>query len=102
MNLTDSEVAELKSASSLSEDDIALIISGYMPSILSDLELDSQELKRMLEIKVEKIYSEELRREFYKLRIRYLATALDEAIIRARLFGNINVDKDNLNALWKH
>lgn len=93
LNLTDSEVAEIKSAASLSEDDIALIVSGYMPSITDNIVIDSQEMKRILNIEPEKIHSRELKKEFYKIRIMYLISALDESIVMAREFGNVNVGK---------
>ncbi len=93
LNLTDSEIAVIESASSLSKDDVVLIITGYTPDMIDEMVIDSEELKRILNMKPEKIYSGELRQEFYKMRIKYLALALDESIVMARQFGNVNIDR---------
>ncbi len=94
LELTDLEIAEITSTAFLDKNDIALIMTGYMPSI-TELVLDSQEFKKILNVKPKDIHSEEIKREFYKLRIMYLISALDEAIIIARTLGDVEIKNES-------
>ena len=90
LELTDSEIAIIESMvnSSLDRDDVVLIMTGYTPDVTGDLVNDSQELKRVLNMKPEKV-PKEIRKEFYKLKVKYLTLALDETIVMARQFGKV-------------